>query len=63
MKTWSIKPIKVNKDKKKFEKKIEIAISVVESGEVLPLPEISILHQNIASVDIPNKEDVSRKQK
>lgn len=63
IKTWFIKPIIVNKEKNKFEKTIETVISVVESGEVLPLPGTLILPRNISSANIPKKEDVSRNQK
>ena len=61
-KTWSTKPIKVNKDKKKFARMIKRVVSIVESGESLPLPEIPILPKNIAPGDRPNKEEVSRNQ-
>ena len=62
-KTWSTKPIKVNKDKNKFARMIKRVVSIVESGEILPLPEIPILPKNIAPGDRPNKEEVSRNQK
>ena len=61
-KTWSTKPINVNKDKKKFARMIKRVVSIVESGESLPLPEIPILPKNIAPGDRPNKEEVSRNQ-
>ena len=59
-KTWSIKPIKVNKDKNKFARMIKRVVSVVESGKILPLPEIPILPRNIAPGYRPNKEEVLR---
>ena len=62
-KTWSAKPIKVNKDKNKFARMIKQVVSIVESGEILPLPEIPILPNNIALGNRPNKEEVSRNQK
>ena len=62
-KTWSTKPIKANKDKNKFARMIKRVVSIVESGEILPLPEIPILPKNIAPGDRPNKEEVSRNQK
>ena len=62
-KTWFTKPIKVNKDKSKFARMIERVVSIVESREILPLPEIPILPQNIAPDDIPNKKEVLRNQK
>ena len=42
IKTWSTKPIKINKDKNKFDRMIKRVVSVVESGEIFPLPEIPI---------------------
>ena len=41
---------------------IKRVVSIVESGESLPLPEIPILPKNIAPGDRPNKEEVSRNQ-
>ena len=57
------KPIKVNKDKNKFARMIKWVVSIVESGEILPLPEILILPKNIALGDRLNKEEVSHNQK
>ena len=62
-KTWPTKPIKVNKDKNKFARMIKRVVSIVKSGEILPLPEILILPKNIALADRLNKEEVSHNQK
>ena len=42
IKTWSTKPLNINKDKNKFDRMIKRVVSVVESGEIFPLPEIPI---------------------
>ena len=63
IKTWSTKPIKVNKDKNKFDRMIKRVVSVVESGEIFPLPKMPILPKNIAPGDRPNKEEASCNQK
>ena len=39
---------------------IKRVVSVVESGKILPLPEIPILPRNIAPGYRPNKEEVLR---
>ena len=52
-----------NKDKNKFDRMIKRVVSVVESGEIFPLPKIPILPKNIAPGDRPNKEEVSCNQK
>ena len=57
-KTWSTKPIKVNKDKNKFARMIKRVVSIAESGEILPLPEIPILPKNISLGDRPIKEEL-----
>ena len=36
---------------------------MVENGEVLPIPGTLILPRNTSSVNIPDKEDISRNQK
>ena len=42
---------------------IKRVVSIVESGEILPIPEIPILPKNIALGGRPNKEEVLRNQK
>ena len=61
--TKTTKPIKVNKDKNKFARMIKWVLSIVESGAILPLPEIQLLPKNIAPGNRLNKEEVSRNQK
>ena len=56
-KGWTVKPVKIAKDRKIFQEMVDRAVYVFLNNEVLPVPTIPDLPANISTIEKPDKKE------